>query len=186
MKSAEQTAAAHGNPPNQSPKVFQDTAQAADAAGHRTSCPIGQDRAFRNGATELPPALRLLSRRADAETMNQILARPSRCSPSVSAIIRIRLLLNVGRNKWRNIHHPSAVMPLAAPGSLGSILWQCHGRCAGRGTRHLVTPFPEIHSHQDRNHEKGGTEFARHISGFAVIHCKWIKELLNERVVSGM
>jgi hypothetical protein len=57
MKSAERTVAAEGNPPNQSPKAFQDTAQAVDAAGHRKSCPTGQDRPFGNGAAEPPPGL---------------------------------------------------------------------------------------------------------------------------------
>lgn len=37
MKSAERSAAATGNPPNRSPKVFRDRAQAIDAAGHRKS-----------------------------------------------------------------------------------------------------------------------------------------------------
>ena len=76
MKSAERTVAAQGNPPNQRSKEFQDTADAVDAAGHRKSCPTRQDRAFRNGATELQPALPLPSRRAEPKTMNQTLARP--------------------------------------------------------------------------------------------------------------
>jgi hypothetical protein len=77
MKSVERTVPARGNPPNQSPKVFQGTAQAVDAAGDRKSCPTKHDRAFRTDAAELQPALPPLSRRAEAETMNQTLVRPS-------------------------------------------------------------------------------------------------------------
>lgn len=87
MKSAGRTVAARGNPPNQSPKVFQGTAQAVDAAGDRKSRPAKQDRAFRTDAAELQPALTLLVAKSSA-ARSSIWKNTERAKQSESRTIR--------------------------------------------------------------------------------------------------
>lgn len=53
-----------------------------------------------------------------------------------------------------------------------------------RGKHHSLASSPEIYPQQGGNYEQCGTKFACHISAFAVVHHKRIKELLNERIVA--